>query len=166
MKRATIVRVLTLALSAALAAVALAACMPQANTANEEQKANRQYMAQVNQTMDDLSDKLEGFTDAVVRGDVVTMRTQADNALKVLDELEALEAPEVLADVKAGYVEGCASLREALRAYVDLYTEIDSASDAQPFDFSNYGTRLKEIQKAYDEGIAKLQETDAKAAEL
>lgn len=166
MKRATIVRVLTLALSAALAAVALAACMPQANTANEEQKANRQYMAQVNQTMDDLSDKLEGFTDAVVRGDVVTMRTQADNALKVLDELEALEAPEVLADVKAGYVEGCASLREALKAYVDLYTEIDSASDAQPFDFSNYGTRLKEIQKAYDEGIAKLQETDAKAAEL
>ena len=166
MKRATIIRVLTLALSAALAAVALAACMPQANTANEEQKANRQYMAQVNQTMDDLSDKLEGFTDAVVRGDVVTMRTQADNALKVLDELEALEAPEVLADVKAGYVEGCASLREALKAYVDLYTEIDSASDAQPFDFSNYGTRLKEIQKAYDEGIAKLQETDAKAAEL
>ena len=166
MKRATIVRVLTLALSAALAAVALAACMPQANTANEEQKANRQYMAQVNQTMDDLSDKLEGFTDAVVRGDVVTMRTQADNALKVLDELEALEAPEVLADVKAGYVDGCTSLREALKAYVDLYTEIDSASDAQPFDFSNYGTRLKEIQKAYDEGIAKLQETDAKAAEL
>lgn len=166
MKRATIVRVLTLALSAALAAVALTACMPQANTASEEQKANRQYMAQVNQIMADLSDKLEGFTDAVVRGDVVTMRTQADKALKVLDELEAIEAPEVLADVKAGYVDGCASLREALKAYVDLYTEIDSASDAQPFDFSNYGTRLKEIQKTYDEGIAKLQETDAKAAEL
>lgn len=166
MKRTTIVRVITLALGAALAAVALSACMSQTDTASEEQEANRQYMAQVNQAMADLSDKLEGFTDAVVRGDVVTMRTQADNALKVLDDLEALEAPEVLADIKAGYVDGCASLREALKAYVDLYTEIASASDDQSFDFSSYGTRLKEIQAAYDEGIAKLQETDALAAEL
>lgn len=166
MKRATIVRVVTLALAATLAALALSACMPQSNAASEEQEANRQYMAQVNQAMADLSDKLEGFTDAVVRGDVVTMRTQVDSALKVIDQLEQMEAPEVLADVKAGYVEGCNSLRSALNSYVDLYTEMASATDAQPFDFSSYATRLKEIQKAYDEGIAKLQETDAKAAQL
>ena len=166
MKRATIARIATLALAAALAAMALTACMPQTNTANEEQEANRQYMAQVNQTTAELADKLEGFTDAVVRGDVVSMRTQADNALKVLDELEQIEAPEVLAEVKAGYVEGCASLRTALNSYVDLYTEIASATDAQPYDFSGYAERLKEIQQAYDAGIDKLKETDAKAAAL
>lgn len=166
MKRNTIVRVVSIAFAAALVAMALSACMPQTNEAAEAQEANRQYMAQVNQSMADLGEKLEGFNDAVVRGDVVTMRTQADNALKVLDEVEQIEAPEALADIKAGYSEAFASLRAALNGYVDLYTDIASATSGQPIDSGTYQTRLSEIQKLYDEGIAKLEETDAKALEL
>ena len=50
-------------------------------------------MTQVNQTMDDLKSRLESFTDAVSRGDVVGMRTQADSAFKAIDDLNNLNVP-------------------------------------------------------------------------
>ena len=148
------------------ALLALAGCAAPHNPATEAQTANRQYMAQVNQTMDDLSQKLEGFEDAVSRGDVVTMRTQADNAFKVLDSLAAIEAPEPLKEVQQDYVDGCASLKEALSGYVDLYTEVASATDEHPFDYATYDQRIKDIQGTYDQGIDQLKAADARAAEL
>ena len=92
------------------------------------------------------------------------MRTQVEKAFKELDDLESIEAPEVLADVKAGYVEGCAMLEEALGSYVDLYTQLESGALAA--DSIEYANALAEIQASYDEGIAKLEETDQKALEL
>ena len=50
--------------------------------------------------------------------------------------------------------------------YIQLYTEIDSATDAQPFDWSTYDQRLADIQSAYNSGIGKLQEGDKIAADL
>ena len=99
-------------------------------------------------------------------GDVVTMRTQADNAFKALDELDSQEAPDALKDVKQCYVDGSEQLENALNAYIELYTEIDSATDAQPFDWSTYDQRLADIQAAYNSGIEKLQEGDKTAADL
>ena len=66
--------------------------------------------------------------------------------------------------MKSGYEEGAGKLRDALNDYVALYTEISSSTDAQPFDWSTYDARLAEIQQGYDEGIAKLKETDELAA--
>lgn len=166
MSKTIVSRIAALACASALALAALTACMPQDSAASEEQEANRQYMAQVNQQMESLADKLEGFNDAVARGDVVSMRTQADNAFKAIDEMKDIEAPEVLADIKAGYVEGCESLEDALNAYISLYTEIEAASADRPFDYSSYDKRLADIQAQYDEGLAQLEETDEKAAEL
>lgn len=148
------------------ALLALAGCAPQGNPATEAQTANRQYMARVNQTMDDLSQKLEGFEEAVSRGDVVTMRTQADNALKTLDALAAIEAPEALKDVQQDYVDGCGLLKDALDGYIALYTEVASATDEHPFDYGTYDARVEEIQGTYDRGIDKLKAGDALAAEL
>lgn len=161
--RAALPKILAFAAAAALALAALSGCQQQ-NVANEQQNENRQYMAQVNQVMDDLDTRLSSFTDAVSRDDVVGMQTQADDALSVLDDLGSIEAPEALADVKQGYVDGAALLREALTDYVALYTEIHSATEAAPFDWSAYDERLAAIQEKYDEGIAKLQETDQMAA--
>ena len=98
-------------LACALGSTALAGCLgaPSA-TMTEEQASNRQFMAQVNQTMVDFQDRIDGFNDAVSAGDLVGMRTQADNAFRVLDALEKLEAPDALADVKQGYVDGCAAI--------------------------------------------------------
>ena len=149
-----------------LALFALTACSAQSSAETEQQAANRGYMSSVNQKIEELSDRLSSFEDAVSRGDVVTMRTQADNAFAVIDEISALEVPEGLGDVQSGYVDGCNALKDALSSYIDLYTEIKSATDAHPFDYSTYDDRIAKIQSTYDDGIAKLKAADEKAASL
>ncbi len=166
MKNSKIARIATVVVAGVLMAFALGGCVPQGSAANEEQTANRQYMSTVSTAMDELENRLEGFEDAVSRSDAVAMRTQADNAFKSLDALAALEAPEPLKEVQAGYVDGCTALKDALNAYIALYTEIDSATAEHPFDYSTYDARLKDIQDAYNDGIAKLEAADQKAAEL
>lgn len=83
MTRPSFIRTLVAVCVSAMLAVALSGCMQQASTqGNEQQSENREYMTQVNQKMDDLDSRLSDFVDAVSRGDVVTMRTQADNAFQ------------------------------------------------------------------------------------
>lgn len=157
-------RIVSFALAALClgALVALAGCAAQNNPATEAQTANRQYMAQVNQTMDDLSQKLEGFEDAVSRGDVVTMRTQADDAFRTLDSLAALQPPEVLKDVQQGYVDGCNQLKGALNDYIALYTDVANGSA----NGGAYADRLAAVQEAYNAGVDKLKATDEAATKL
>ena len=155
------------AVAGALGASVLGGCVAQQTSAvTEAQSENRAYMTQVNQTMETLKDRLTSFSDAVSRGDVVTMRTQADNAFKALDSLSSQDAPDALKDVKQQYVDGCTSLESALSDYVTLYSEIDSATDEQPFDWSTYDQRIAAIQSSYDSGIAKLEAGDKTAADL
>ena len=155
----TMVKLTATVCAAALSVAVLGGCMPQQQTsaASQAQSDNRAYMTQVNQTMETLQTRLNGFSDAVSRGDVVTMRTQADNAFKALDELDSQEAPDAL---------GSEQLENALNAYIELYTEIDSATDTQPFDWSTYDQRIADIQAAYNSGLEKLQEGDKTAADL
>lgn len=153
----------TMALSVAM----LAGCTQQQTSAEQQtQSDNRAYMSQVNQSMEELQTRLTSFTDAVSRKDVVTMRTQADNAFKVLDSLSDQEAPEALKDVKEKYVSGCASLKSALNDYITLYTEIESATDEKPFDWSTYDQRLSDIKTVYDQGISDLQSADDTVSSL
>lgn len=152
-------------IAAVLAFGALAGCVGQ-TAVNEQENANREYLSQVNQVMDDLETALASFTDAVSRNDVVGMQTQAENALAKLDSLGSIEAPESLEAVHQSYQDGTAKLRDALNGYVALYIEIDSATDAQPFDWSTYDARLVEIQKNYDAGIEALEAGDKAAAEV
>ncbi len=141
-------------------------CAQQSETATDEATQARQYMSNVNQTMVDLSNKLNDFNDAVADTDVVKMHTEADSAFKVLDSLSSLDAPEGYDEVKDGYVSGCDLLKDALNGYIDLYTDISSTTDGRSIDDSTYTERLSEIQKQYDDGVAKLQEADEKATEL
>ncbi len=145
----------------ALAGGVLAGCTnAAANTATAEQQANRVYMSQVNEIMEELGDGLDSFVDAVSRNDIVNMRTQADNAYQALDKLGDLEAPDELADIQEKYVDGADKLREALDEYIALYTEMNGAS----FDMSTYDSRIDDIQKLYDEGVDLMSEADETAA--
>lgn len=166
MKRTNLTRLLVIALFGALLAMSLGGCMAQNNTVNTQQTENRQYMSKVNQSMEDLTNRLDSFNQAVSNNDLVGMKTQADNAFKAIDDLNALEAPEALKDIQTAYVDGCTDLKDALSLYVDLYTEIESATEEEPFDYSTYDARLKEIQDKYDSGIDKLEEADKKANEM
>ena len=165
MKRSMLIKAVAVMCAAFVAVAALAGCTSQESAATKQQSENRQYMTQVNQTMEDLQSRLDGFTDAVSRGDLVGMRTQADNAYKALDELGKLNVPDDLKDIQQEYVDGTNKLKDALNAYIELYTEIDSATEAQPFDYSTYDQRIADIKSQYDEGIGKLQSGDNKASE-
>ena len=168
MKKNWILRVLAVACVGALMVCGLAGCSQQSSAETEQQAANRAYMSSVNQKIEELAERLTSFEDAVAREDVVTMRTQADNACAVIDERSAIEGPEGqgLEEVQQGYVDGCTTLRDALNAYIDLYTEIESATAEHPFDYATYDDRLAAIQAQYDEGVSKLKAADEKAASL
>lgn len=154
-------RVIALVIAGALAAGALAGCTGMEQTSGEAkaQAENRQFMSDVNSTMDQLAEQLAGFNDAVAQGDMVGMRTQADNAFKVLANLEALEAPDVLADTKQGYVDGCNQLKDALNAYIALYADIQNGS-------ADYAAQLSAVQDSYNQAVNKLKATDEAATEL
>lgn len=165
MKRSRFARVLVALFAGVLMVFALGGCAQQDSAASQQQSQNRQYMTQVNQIMEDLKSRLDSFTDAVSRGDVVGMRAQAGNAFKAIDSLGKLEVPDDLKDIQQEYVDGANGLKDALNSYIDLYTEIDSATEAQPFDWSTYADRIAQIKQQYDDGIGKLQSGDNKASE-
>ncbi|HIW76242.1 MAG TPA: hypothetical protein H9877_06370 [Candidatus Gordonibacter avicola] len=166
MKHRTFTKFICALCAGVLFVATLSGCAAQETAATKQQAENRHYMTQVNQTMEDLQSRLDGFADAVSRNDVVGMRTQADNAYKALDDLNKLEVPDQMKDIQKEYVDGTNELKDALNAYIELYTEIESATDAQPFDWSTYDSRIADIKKSYDEGIGKLQSGDNKANEL
>ncbi|MEG2201378.1 MAG: hypothetical protein RRX94_04200 [Raoultibacter sp.] len=159
-------RILSVFCLATVLVVALAGCSAPNQAAKEQQSANRQYMAQVNQAMDDLNSRLQTFNEAVSRGDAVTMKTQADNAFKVIDQLEALTPPDAFKDIQGQYVDGCKALKDALNSYITLFSEVSSATEAAPFDYSTYDTRINQIKQKYDEGIKKLEAADKAATDL
>ena len=164
MKRTKLIKVIAVAFAGIMCAAFLGGCManPAANT---EQADNRAYMTQVNLIMGDLQTGLDSFNEAVSRDDLLRLKTQASNAFKAIDDLSAIEPPEVTKDIQASYVDGCNDLKDALNLYIDLFTEIENATEADPFDYSTYDARLKEIQDTYDSGIAHLEEGDKKATD-
>ena len=162
-KQRLIVVLAVVCLSALLALAAGCAPRPTGNASMDPEQVNRAYMSQVNQAMGDLEESLSAFADAVAGNDLAGMRSHASSAGKIIDKIAALEAPEDLADVQAGYVEGTNQLRKALQDYVTLYTDVESATEDSPFDWSTYDKRLADIQKEYDAGIEALKAADAAA---
>ena len=158
-------RIAVVAILVALVATLVVACAPAKNPQDEARHANQMYMSQVNSIMTELGGNLDAFNDAVARDDLVGMRTQSTSACKVLDQLTALEPPEVLADVHEKYAQGADKLRQALEGYVVLYSDVKVAADSEAsLDSKAYSKRLAEIQTLYDEGVAALSEADELAA--
>lgn len=166
MNRSKMTRILAALCAAVLMVGMLVGCagIEQNSEEAKAQAENRQFMSDVNAIMEELSQRLGSFNDAVSRGDVITMRTQADDAFKVLDNLESLEAPEVLQDVKQGYVDGSKQLKDALNAYIALYTDLAANPSAVSTDA--YKERLASIQDTYDQAVEKLESTDEAATQL
>ena len=167
MKRTNIARIAPAAVACALAGALLGGCaMQAANPEATRGEENRQYMAQVNQIMDDLSVQLESFEDAVSADDLAGMQIEANEAFRTIDELAAIEPTEDMKAVHESYTQGCADLENALSLYLGLYTEIANATEEHPFDYSEYDTRLAEIQEAYDNGIEQLKTGDETVASM
>ena len=142
----------------------LCGCSGASTVVDDEAAQNRQFMASVNQIMVAMQSSFDGFNEAVGSGDIVAMKFRLDSVSDCIGQLDKLDAPEDLADIKQNYVEGVTALQSAIEAYTALYSEIASTEDRSAVDMSSFADRLSEINATYQDGIAKLQAGDEAAA--
>lgn len=140
----------------------LAGCSSDANEEADAQTQNRQYMASVNTIMETLNDNMTEFSAAVKDGEVVSLSSQLSAVDTCVSDLEALTVPDAMKDIQTSYVNGAKELQTALSDYVDLYEDV-KAPESGSYDYSDYDSRLADIQEHYDAGIQALQDADSKA---
>lgn len=145
-------------------ALMLSGCASNAQQANDPQTLNRQYMANVNQIMDEIDAQMTEFSTIVKEGEVVSLSTQLAAINKSVDKLKALSVPDAMKDIQSDYLKGTEELQTAFAAYVDLYEDV-KAPENGTFDFATYGDRLNDVKSHYEAGIQALESADQKAAD-
>ena len=145
-------------------ALMLSGCASNAQQANDPQPLNRQYMANVNQIMDEIDAQMTEFSTIVKEGEVVSLSTQLAAINNSVDKLKALSVPDAMKDIQSDYLKGTEELQTAFAAYVDLYEDV-KAPDIGTFDFATYGDRLNVVKSHYEAGIQALESADQKAAD-
>lgn len=156
------IRVAVTALVCALCLAALVGCSSTSNSQTDAQTQNRQYMSSVNSIMETLETNMSAFATAVKDGEVVSLSSQLSSVNKCVEDLNALTVPDAMKDIHSSYVTGATELQTALSSYVDLYEDV-AAPESGSYDYSDYESRLADIQSHYDAGIAALQDADSKA---
>lgn len=145
-------------------ALMLSGCASNAQQANDPQTLNRQYMANVNQIMDEIDAQMTEFSTIVKEGEVVSLSTQLAAINNSVDKLKALSVPDAMKDIQSDYLKGTEELQTAFAAYVDLYEDV-KAPENGTFDFATYGDRLNDVKSHYEAGIQALESADQKAAD-
>lgn len=145
-------------------ALMLSGCVSNAQQANDPQTLNRQYMANVNQIMDEIDAQMTEFSTIVKEGEVVSLSTQLAAINNSVDKLKALSVPDEMKDIQSDYLKGTEELQTAFAAYVDLYEDV-KAPENGTFDFATYGDRLNDVKSHYEAGIQALESADQKAAD-
>ncbi len=145
-------------------ALMLSGCASNAQQANDPQTLNRQYMANVNQIMDEIDAQMTEFSTIVKEGEVVSLSTQLAAINNSVDKLKALSVPDEMKDIQSDYLKGTEELQTAFAAYVDLYEDV-KAPENGTFDFATYGDRLNDVKSHYEAGIQALESADQKAAD-
>ncbi len=138
----------------------LAGCVS-GNDQADEQTKNRQYMSSVNTIMETLNTNMEQFSTAVKDNEVVSLSSQLSAVDKCVSDLEALEVPDAMGDIHSQYVNGTKELQTALASYVQLYEDV-KAPQSGSYDYSDYDSRMADIQSHYSAGIQALQDADSK----
>ncbi len=145
-------------------ALLLSGCASNAQQANDPQTLNRQYMANVNQIMDEIDAQMTEFSTIVKEGEAVSLSTQLAAINNSVDKLKALSVPDAMKDIQSDYLKGTEELQTAFAAYVDLYEDV-KAPENGTFDFATYGDRLNDVKSHYEAGIQALESADQKAAD-
>lgn len=153
-----------IALVALLCALTLSGCASATTQSDDPQTLNRQYMANVNQIMEEINAQMAEFSTIIKDGEVVSLGTQLANINNSVDKLKALSVPDAMKDIQADYLKGTEELQKAFAAYVDLYKDVKAPENGK-FDFATYGDRLGEVRSHYEAGIEALQSADQKAAD-
>ena len=151
-----------IAIAAFAAALVLASGCTAAVQHGQETPAqkHRGFMSQVNSYMDDFGKNMETFSEAVAKNDIVAIKMASEKAFKIQDQINSIDAPDDLSDVKQKYCDGIKKVEEALSDYIKLYSDSTTPS----FDQTTYNERIEAIQKKYNEGADLLKEGDETAA--
>ena len=160
-----IIGVLTIVLMLICALAVVGCTSPSSSTdsstnTEENTPTMSQYMVNLNVSASKLQTALSEFADAVNSNDTYMMSLKADEAYAVMDQMDAIECPPEMDDVKAKYKEATSELKNALADYLALYIDLDSAQSSDQFNYNDYNSRLEEVQKHYDEGLNLLEEAD------
>ncbi len=139
---------------------AFAGCVSD-NSQADAQTQNRQYMSSVNTIMETLDTNMESFATAVKDDEVVSLSSQLSAVDQCISDLEALDVPDAMGDIQTQYVNGAKELQTALAAYVQLYEDV-KAPQSGSYDYSDYESRMADIQSHYNAGIQALQDADSK----
>lgn len=133
-----------------------------ANEKDDAQAKNRQYMSSVSQIMETLNTNMEEFALAVKDGEVISLSSQLAAVDQCVSDLNALEVPDAMTDIQKSYVKGATEMQTALSDYVKLYEDV-KAPQKGSYDYSDYKSRLADIQSHYDAGIEALKKADEAA---
>lgn len=150
------------ALAFCLACLGVFAGCTAADDQADAQTQNRQYMSAVNTIMAEFDTDMDDFAAAVKDGEVVSLSAQMTSVDQCVSDLEALEVPDAMKEIQEQYVKGAKELQTALKDYVQLYEDVQ-APEKGTYDYSDYDSRMKDIQSHYDAGIKALQDADSKA---
>lgn len=123
-------------------------------------------MTKVNQAVEELNTRLGEFDEAVAQESVVNMRNKANSAFEAIDALAAIDTPDAMKDLQTNYVDGCNKLKDALNSYIDLYTEISSATEEGALRTSAPTTAREGNPRRLQRGIDKLKAADEEALKL
>ena len=154
----------------AVAALALGGCAEHSDsTTNENAAENRQYMAQLNQKTDELSDVLSQFQAAVSSSDTVGMEAAAAKADKIVESVKALNPPTseqsetaTLAAVKDLYVEGLEGINVAMKDYARLYGNVAAGSVSK----EDFDRDLAAVQQSSNAAVEKITAADKELTDL
>ena len=128
---------------------------------SDAQTQNRQYMSSVNTIMETLSTNMGEFSTAVKDKEVVSLSSQLSSVNQCVSDLEALTVPEAMNDIHSSYVQGAKELQTALSSYVQLYEDVKAPQNGS-YNYSDYDSRIADIQSHYNAGIQALQDADSK----
>ncbi len=131
------------------------------NGQSDAQTKNRQYMSSVNTIMETLDTNMESFVTAVKDDEVVSLSSQLSAVDQCVSDLEALEVPDAMDKIHSQYVDGAKELQTALASYVQLYEDV-KAPQSGSYDYSDYESRMADIQSHYNAGIEALRDADSK----
>ena len=103
-----------MAAAALVCALLLSGCASNAQQANDPQTLNRQYMANVNQIMDEIDAQMTEFSTIVKEGEVVSLGTQLAAINNSVDKLKALSVPDEMKDIQSDYLKGSKQLSQLM----------------------------------------------------
>lgn len=120
------------------------------------------YLSEISKIGKDYSNALSDFQNCVKDKDVDAMQNKLNDAQKIIDDFNKLEAPENCANIKQLYSDAFLQLQQALSDYVLVYQDLKD----KKHDVTTLQQRITTVKQSYDSGIELLKKADVEASKI